>query len=123
MSKVYHDKRFPAIGRDTRSFPEDFVEVAELATEDLGEIFQLTNHIDQDWSLNEGVRKIVDGPVRSTSVGDVVALSSGAVLLCRTLGWKEVGKVNGGPLPLTFTTGMFEDLPPHGEQNESPPTQ
>lgn len=105
MSKVYHDKQFPAIQTQERKFPDDFVEVAECATEDLCEIFQLTNHIDKAWWLNEGVLKTVDAQIRSTSVGDVVVLSEGTAYVCRTLGWTAIGKVSDSPLPLVFTTG------------------
>jgi len=106
MSKVYHDKRFPVIESQERNFPDDFMEIAECDTEDLGEIFQLTNHNDKAWWLNEGVRKVGDAQFRSTSVGDVVVLSEGTAYVCRTLGWSVIGKVNDGPLPLVFTTGM-----------------
>ena len=106
MSKVYHDKRLPAIEAQKRSYPDDFVEVAECATEDLGEIFELTNHIDQEWWLNPGVIKTIDVPVRSTSVGDIVVLSNGAAFVCRSMGWSMIGKVNDGPLPLVFQSGI-----------------
>lgn len=120
MSKVYHDKGFPAtmLKASERRFPDDFVEVAEVASEELGEVYALTNHIDQDWTLNEGVK--ANGPCRSTSMGDVVVLSDGTVHLCCAVGWQAVGKINGEPLPLVFTNGglTFSLLPEQGDDNE-----
>jgi hypothetical protein len=117
MSKVYHDKGFPKtmVKASERRFPDDFVEVAEVASEELGEIYALTNHIDQDWTLNEEVSKATEGPVRSTSMGDVVVLADGSVHLCEAVGWREVGNIKDAPL--TFTSGglKFSFLPAGGQ--------
>jgi len=55
MIRVYHDTMFPTtlIKTTERRFPDDFVEVAQVDTNQLGEVYALTNHIDQDWALNE----------------------------------------------------------------------
>lgn len=37
------------------------------------DLFALTNHIDRDWTENREVVWHAEGPVRSTSVGDVFA--------------------------------------------------
>ena len=60
-------------------YPDDFVLVASVEVPDeethLEEYaFHQTNHIDGPWWENPGVTKLVTGPVRSTSVGDVVVL-------------------------------------------------
>lgn len=105
MAKVYHDKLFPAVEEQDRKFPEDFIEVAISDTDDLGEIFHLTNHIDKAWWLNEGVYLCNKSmQPRSTSVGDLVVLSNGDVYVCRAIGWSNIGNVDQSPL--TFKTGF-----------------
>jgi len=120
MSKVYHDKDFPhtLLKESERRFPDDFVEVAEVASDELSEIYALTNHIDQDWTLNEGVRKTSEGPVRSTSMGDVVVLSDGTVHLCCTVGWKAVGKADDAPLAFASGGLKFSLSPSQEPSNE-----
>lgn len=98
MSTVYHDKR-PHFGffftqvDSNRTWPQDFTPVAELATDDLDEIFRLTNSIGQPWTQNTGVRCLLPN-ARSTSVGDMVVDSKGKVWLCCLIGWKELGPAN-----------------------------
>jgi hypothetical protein len=108
MSKIFHDNQFPLALASTqeRIFPEEFTEVAECDSEELDEIFQLTNHIDQSWWKNKGVKKLVQTEVRSTSVGDVVVLSNGTVWVCRSFGWDIVGNINESNL-IRFTSGIF----------------
>ncbi len=45
--------------------------VASVDTNDPQEAFQLTNHIDSDWTKNPKVRAL-EGRHRSTSVGDLI---------------------------------------------------
>lgn len=102
MAEVFHDKVFDPSWRN-RTFPDDFVKVAETETDDLEDVFYLTNHVNCAWWENEGVRRI--GPeCRSTSSGDVVVLKDGTVMVCRTIGWANVGNVKDAPL--TFQTGI-----------------
>lgn len=103
MSQVYHDKEFNPIEVRERTFPDDFQLVAECETNDLERIFALTNHIDEEWWLNEGVKKQIPKP-RSTSCGDVVVLDGGKVCMCSELGWKDIGHVYD--VPLKFQTGF-----------------
>ncbi len=49
-----------------------YVKVAEVQTVDIEDVFQLTNHIDREWTLNDEVIWHSILPMRSTSVGDVV---------------------------------------------------
>lgn len=74
--RVFHAKdgkgRF---GFEATTFPDDFRLVAEVKASKIGEVFQLTNHIDQHWSENAGVSipgNVDPRTVRSTSVGDVI---------------------------------------------------
>lgn len=67
--------------------------VAILQTASLGEVFRLTNSIDEPWYENPtGVRALV-GPCRSTSVGDVVVLSDetgSRAFRCDPVGWAQI---------------------------------
>lgn len=105
MTRVYHDKRFPAVEAQERKFPDDFLLVAECDTDNLGEVFFLTNHVNNAWWENEGVKKVVEGQVRSTSCGDVAVLTDGTVMACAAVGWKNIGNIANAPL--TFKTGLF----------------
>ena len=55
--------------------------VAEVEAAGLAEVFRLTNHIDYAWTENAGARLCSNGPVRSTSVGDVITLGEDAWLV------------------------------------------
>lgn len=54
------------------AFPQGFTRVAEVSTDTVEDVFELTNHIDSDWTKNDGVTPARLGSIRSTSVGDVV---------------------------------------------------
>src|SRR4051812_49689711 len=78
--EVFHEIT-PSFGWKRGSFPERYLHVATVACEELGEVFELTNHIDLPWIKNAAVVISKDcaslrgagwlGP-RSTSVGDMV---------------------------------------------------
>lgn len=51
---------------------DDMPCVAHVETEELGDVFRLTNHIDHDWTENPEVNLMTDEPVRSTSCGDII---------------------------------------------------
>lgn len=91
MSQVFHAIRptfgFSAcLGLPEPQFPVDFELVAEVDTDNVDEAFRLTNHIDQSWYENEGVKTIKKS--RSTSVGDIVVVS-GSAYRCMPLGWEK----------------------------------
>lgn len=94
MSQLFHDKD-PKFGfsDQPRTWPDDFDLVAQVDTDDLDAVFELTNHISDDWTKNPGVRAIAKHP-RSTSVGDVVVNSQENVFICLPVGWKEIGKAD-----------------------------
>jgi len=76
-------------------YPEDFTVVAMVEVPDGQEpdpdlAFQLTNHIDKPWWENEGVTLVGAPRHRSTSVGDLVVMPDGKILLCKTCGWVEL---------------------------------
>ena len=53
--------------------------------------FMKTNSINDGWWNNEGIIKMFDGKTcRSTSVGDMVLLSSGKKYKCEMAGWSEI---------------------------------
>lgn len=95
MSKVFHAVRpnFGVPGLPEPQWPDGYELVAELASDDLDDIFRLTNHIDCAWYENEGV--ITHKQSRSTSVGDIVQTSSG-FFRCMPIGWE---KFNEQPQP------------------------
>lgn len=90
MSQVYHAIKpnfgMNFIGIPEPQFPTDFELVAEVDADDVDEAFRLTNHIDQPWYENEGVKTIKKS--RSTSMGDVIVVSAGAYQ-CMALGWEK----------------------------------
>ena len=68
-----------------------FNKVAIVEAADLGELFYKTNHVDHDWTTNDGV-EILDRElsIRSTSVGDVVLnLETMELLICAPIGWEK----------------------------------
>jgi len=88
MSKVYHAIK-PDFRDEGQSFPDDYEMVAEVDSNDLNHIYELTNHIFRDWTTG-GLVKPVRGHLRSTSVGDIVELEDGTRHLCQGMGWKEL---------------------------------
>ena len=64
--------------------------VANVQCDELGQVFELTNHVDQNWTLNMHVDSIGTEPKRSTSVGDVVVDNAGLIYICAPTGWIQV---------------------------------
>jgi hypothetical protein len=67
-----------------------YVKVAKVDTNDLDVAFELTNHLHQSWALNHGVTPLAVMPQRSTSVGDVLELSSGKLFVVASFGFLEL---------------------------------
>ena len=64
------------------------VEKAAPDMKKLEAAFMKTNSINNGWWTNEGIYKMFDGATcRSTSVGDMVLLSSGKKYKCEMAGW------------------------------------
>lgn len=93
MAKVWHAK-LPTFGLSQQNFPADYEVVAEVESESLKAIFQLTNHIDWPWWNNVPTVKALK-QTRSTSVGDVVEIN-GKYHLCEMAGWREITAVPKG---------------------------
>ena len=69
--------------------PDLYNWVADVHTDNIGMVFQLTNHIDLEWWSNDEVK--IYKHSRSTSVGDVVYdVEKGTYNLCMPAGWKEL---------------------------------
>ena len=68
------------------NFPEEFDNVAAVECDTLEQVFEMTNHITEDWRGNPGV-KATTLAKRSTSIGDVV-VSDGVRYLCSATTWK-----------------------------------
>ncbi len=86
MITVYHQKFpddpetqrqwDPMINKDRPApWPEDYIEVAKVETDDRGVAWRLTNHIESAWTENEGVTPSAEGVLhgqhRSSMVGDI----------------------------------------------------
>jgi hypothetical protein len=74
---VYHRREPTFRTDDVHVFlRRDYEKVAEVECEEIGDVFRITNHIDEDWTTNpEVIWSLKD--VRSTSVGDVVRIDTG----------------------------------------------
>jgi hypothetical protein len=95
MIKVWHNLRTFSPDRDKAAlFPEHFSLVATVATGEPGEAYELTNSIHRGWWENAGVTVTPPvtalGGARSTSVGDVMELADGRLLLVKGIGFGEV---------------------------------
>ena len=81
------------VGEGGRPTTVALVDVEKSGTDmkKLETAFMKTNSITDAWWTNEGIIKMFDGAVcRSTSVGDMVLLSSGKKYKCEMAGWSEV---------------------------------
>jgi hypothetical protein len=88
--KVLHSKE-PNFGMGEHPVfnDENFELVAEVECDGHGEVFRLTNTIDDVWWNNPEV-KAIKVPCRSTSVGDVVErVEDGQLFRCEGTGWTE----------------------------------
>ena len=94
MIKVYHNADFldVAFMFDNKGWASKaqltHVANVDIPDEECGDAFRLTNHIDSAWQDNPEVESLTDKP-RSTSVGDVIELSDGRMMICRSIGWDE----------------------------------
>jgi len=89
MSKLYHFVDRSGF-LEAPPFPEGYELVAEVDTDDLEEVFWLTNNVDHYWGDNEKVKVFGDLKVRSTSINDIVEKSDGTFWICATCGWDEL---------------------------------
>lgn len=88
MITVYHSESMHDHFGNKEPIATDLNKVAVVNTTDLEEAFKLTNHIEEDWTLNEGVTPLVFR-ARSTSCGDVM-VKDGKTYLVAMCGFKEV---------------------------------
>lgn len=65
--------------------------VAVVGTNDKEAAYALTNHIESDWTKNDNVVAIpgFDG-YKSTSVGDIFEMESGAMYIVANMGFKRI---------------------------------
>lgn len=85
MATVWH-KNKGKFDEIVENWPENYEVVATVESNDLGEIFYLTNTIDRPWWENARVN---GKPARSTSVGDIVQIGN-KFFVCEMIGWREV---------------------------------
>ena len=117
MIRIYHTTNWNSdwsFGRVGSRFPKDYKLVAQVDTESLDDAFQLTNHIESDWTANQGVQAVAGGQ-RSSSVGDIFILSSGEAHLVASIGFLKVGMFEGGrfiPEKMTVWALLDKDAEP-----------
>lgn len=93
--KVHHAKE-PNFRDDIApDYPDNFEHIADVESESLAQVFPLTNHIDHDWTENDGVTVVPGKRYRSTSVGDVVVDGDGVPHFCAGIGWRKMSEVDG----------------------------
>lgn len=89
--KVYHHKE-PTFGvGETPEFNDsnfELVAKVECPAKDYGDVFRITNHINECWWGNPEV-KFFKNRARSTSVGDVIIGEDGVRRRCENTGWTE----------------------------------
>lgn len=93
-ARVYHAVEF------TLPCPEDpyagaltvYALVAEVETTSAQRAFGLTNHGDEDWTLNPGVRAFVES-CRSTSVGDMIITPDDEAYLVLPVGFRQLTRL------------------------------
>ncbi len=101
--RVFHSIRSTFwFGDSETPRPGGFAHVAPvgLPGERYTEVFRLTNSIDCGWWENEEVTAHTEASTfrevngikgtRSTSVGDLILLSDGRILLCARFGWDDI---------------------------------
>ena len=113
MIQVYHFKHAENVKVSGAVFvgmtqPEfnktNYEKVAEVKIDDgnYDDVFRLTNHIDSPWWDNPGVFAVIESEDqeelkhRSTSVGDVIVLNSGDVMMVGCVGWEKI-EYHGDP--------------------------
>ena len=108
MIHVYHATPYnPDGGRPTKrgepvevkDFPDAFMLVATVDTDDLEVAWERTNTIDRAWVVNDGVQvfnaKNPHGGHRSTSMGDVCVLN-GEAFVAVSVGFQSIGDFDTG---------------------------
>jgi len=88
--EIWHDQD-PRFGFGERpEFPAAYTKVAVVESDDLDDVFRITNHIDHDWTTNPEVQWHQPGGCRSTSVGDIVVDENGTAYYCANAGWDKL---------------------------------
>ena len=113
MMRICHVKNWNgdwSMGIIGSRFPQGYIEVAQVNTDSLGEAFELTNHIESDWTTNKGVQATI-GDHRSSSVGDIFVTGAGEVHLVAPMGFLKMGTFKDGAFtPEKMTVWALLDL-------------
>ena len=93
--KVFHANHpnFGFGGKDPIFNDQNYTHVATVECENLEHVFQVTNHIDHDWTTNKEVvwKKGTGANTRSTSCGDVVQdMTTCSHYRCMFNHWKKI---------------------------------
>jgi hypothetical protein len=91
---VYHHNKgnFFADKTQAEDMATNYTHVATVRVANIDEVFEVTNHIDGDWTYNEQVVwSVFHQTPRSTSVGDVVRdCVTNEYFMCMTIGWEKL---------------------------------
>jgi hypothetical protein len=68
----------------------------DIIDDALEQSFQLTNNIEDSWTLNAGVTA-TRASLRSTSVGDIVCIRGQGAYRCEGCGWDKLGEFDSLP--------------------------
>jgi len=85
-SKDFRDSSMYGYGEFDKNFIKNMFDegkyesVAFVDTQDLEEAYMKTNHMEQSWTENEGVKALVER-TRSTSVGDIIMKADGMYIV------------------------------------------
>jgi hypothetical protein len=77
-----------------RGWPDRYRPVARVEADRPEAAYWKTNTTDRPWWEKPGVKVLAEPPLRSTSVGDVVAAGDGPHLCCR-IGWRRIDELTG----------------------------
>lgn len=93
---VFHKKEMDHFGKAVTFKVNDYnlaaivdVEEGVRTNTNLDYIYQVTNHIEESWTLNDDGVYPMGMRQRSTSVGDVIVLED-KCYLCAGIGWREL---------------------------------
>lgn len=93
---VYHNIRFLDYPHSPTIHASDLYLTAVIQTDAPQQAYDLTQHLERPWQENAGVRLFI--PSRSTSVGDVLQLENGRLLLVAPIGFEPLPDMSL-PLP------------------------
>lgn len=119
QSIVFHAKNWHMANLNVVHSFDDYEPVAMVESDNLEKVFELTNHIESNWTMNMQVAA-VRSQLRSTSVGDIVLVCNdegNKYWICRSRGWEELKDLKTivpNPMFSTMTKEKFNRMVEEG---------